>query len=134
MVRENRIKDYTFSQTDLTVVAGSKIDIYTDHVINGVIQQVYWNKGNVATTGSLIIRVSGLGAEGDILVMKSGTLTGHHLGEDWAVFPRATTVTTLGSPMINELSQIPVNSILRVIGSGLGVPTVYGEQLSILYI
>jgi hypothetical protein len=139
MVRDNRVKEYGFSQSNLTVTGGSKIDVYSDHSLNGVIQAISWKAGNVAATGSIIVNVSGMGDESNILVMSSGTSTGHHLEEDWVVFPRATTVTTSSIPIsgangYNEFGMIPVNSTIRVIGSGLGVSGTYGEELRIVYI
>lgn len=139
MVRDNRVKDYIFSQSNLTVATGSNIDVYSDHILNGVIQSVGWKAGNVAATGSIIINVSGMNDESNILVMSSGTTTGHHLEEDWVVFPRTTTVSTSSIPIsgangYNEFGMIPVNSIIRVVGSGLGVTDTYGGELKIVYI
>lgn len=141
MVRDNRVKQYTFSSTDLIGVANgspnSKIDIYSQSPLNGVIQQVAWQAGNHTATGSLWIRASGWGSEGDILTFTSGTDT-HNIGENWVVFPRATTVRTnmttiSGANGYNDFAQIPINTVVRVIVSGVGVNKSGGE-LSIGYI
>ena len=141
MVRDNRVKQYTFSSSDLIGVANgspnSKIDIYSQSPLNGVIQQIAWQAGNHTATGSLWIRASGWGSEGDILTFTSGTDT-HNIGENWVVFPRATTVRTnmttiSGANGYNEFAQIPINTVLRVIISGVGVNKSGGE-LSIGYI
>lgn len=141
MVRDNRVKQYTFSSSDLIGVANgspnSKIDVYSQSPLNGVIQQIAWQAGNHTATGSLWIRASGWGSEGDILTFTSGTDT-HNLGENWVVFPRATTVRTnmttiSGANGYNEFAQIPINTVVRVIASGVGVNKSGGE-LSIGYI
>lgn len=141
MVRDNRVKQYTFSSTDLIGVANgspnSKIDVYSQSPLNGVIQQIAWQAGNHTATGSLWIRVSGWGSEGDILTFTSGTDT-HNIGENWVVFPRATTVRTnmttiSGANGYNEFAQIPINTVIRIIASGVGVNKSGGE-LSIGYI
>lgn len=140
MVRENRLKDYTFSSTDLIGVANgspnSSIDVYSSHVLNGVIQEIYWKAGNHSATGSLWIDVSGMSTVGNILTLTSGTV--YNIGNDFAVFPFATTVTTgmvgiSGANGYNKFVQIPVNSVIRVVASGVGVNK-SGGQLSITYI
>ena len=140
MVRENRLKNYTFSSSDLIGVANgspnSSIDKYTSHVINGTIQEVYWKAGNHVATGSLWIDISGMSAVGNILTLTSGET--YNIGTDFAVFPFATTVTTnmvgiSGANGYNKFVQIPVNSIIRVVASGVGVNKSGGE-LSITYI
>ena len=142
MVRENRVKDYTFSSADLTGIANgspnSYIDVYSDHTINGQIQSIFWKAGNHIATGSLFIRASGLGDEGTILSCLSGTTSGHHLAENWIVFPIATTVRTDMTPVsgangYDEFSKLSVNSIIRVVASGVGVNK-SGGQLSITYV
>ena len=141
MVRDNRVKQYVFSSSDLIGVANgspnSSIDIYSQSPLNGIIQQIAWQAGNHTATGSLWIRASGWGSEGDIIAMTSGTDT-HNLGENWVVFPQATTVRTnmstiSGADGYNAFAQIPVNTVLRVIASGVGVNKSGGE-LSIGYI
>ena len=69
--------------------------------------------------------------------MTSGTSTGHHLGEDWVVFPRAKTVTTDGVPTsgggnIPEV-EIPIYSILRVQAGVVGTGSA-ASGLTIVYI
>lgn len=138
MVRDSRIKTYDFWATDLTTVTGSKVDVYSLNPLNGKIQCVYYNAGDYPATGSLFIGVSGTGAEGDILVLTSGTATGHHLGEDWVLFPRATTVTTSAVPTSGagniDYVEIPINSNVRVVISGTALAGTYADRISIVYI
>ena len=93
---------------------------------------------------SLIISISGTSdgltsTEGTILNMTSGTATGHHLGEDWVVFPRAKTVTTDGAPTsgaggIPEV-EIPIWSVLRVqAGSNIAGAGSMANGLAVVYI
>ena len=145
-MRSNRVKFYYFpgSPTLYGDATTGEVDVYSDNPINGRIQSIFFEGGNWNPAGSILISVSGTSAgltstEGKILLMTSGTSTGHHLGEDWVVFPRATTVTTDGVPIsgangYNEFGMIPVNSVVRVVGSGLGVANTYGEELKIIYI
>ena len=124
MVRENRIKECVFPLGSLTSATTGRFDTYSDHAVNGRLQAIYWKTGSVTATGSLFVGVSGMGSEGDVLTMTSGTATGHHLSESWVVFPRATTVTTSAIPTSGggyiDYAEIWLNSIIRVVGSGLG--------------
>jgi hypothetical protein len=138
MVRENRIKDYVFPAESLTGNATTgRFDVYSDHVVNGKLQAVYWKAGNISKTGSIQVMVSGMGNESTILTMTSGTATGHNLEEDWVVFPRATTVTTSAIPTSGggyiDYAEIWLNSIIRIIGSGVGTGSV-ASGLTLVYI
>ena len=137
MVRSNRIKYYTFDSTDLTGDATTGVvDVYSDNPINGKIQGVFFESNNWLATGSVVLTVSGAGAT--ILNMASGTATGHHLGEDWVVFPRATTVSTGGVQIsgangYDEFAEIPIWSNLRVATGTVGTGSSAGG-LTVIYI
>ena len=137
MVRDNRVKFYTFQGTDLTGNATTGVvDTYTDNPINGRVQCVYFDAGNWLATGSIVLTVSGAGAT--ILNMVSGTATGHHLNEDWTVFPRATTVGTNGVQIsgadgFDEFAEIPIWSNIRVQTGTVGTGSAAGG-LTIVYI
>jgi len=119
MVRENRVKTYTYSISSLTAASTGLLDAYTDHAINGTIQKLFWDAGNHAATGSLIVTVSGIGES--ILSFTSGTLYGM-TSEDFTKYLRYATATSTGSPiaLTDAGAQITVNDIIRVVGSGLG--------------
>ena len=145
MVRPNRTKYHYFPGSPLLYGDGTtgELDIYSDSPINGRIQSIYFEGGNWDPAGSITISVSGTStgltsSEGVILTMTSGTSTGHHLGEDWTVFPRATTVTTEGVPIsgangYNEFAEIPVYSIIRVQAGVIGTGS-NASGLTIVYI
>lgn len=145
MVRSNRTKYYYFPGSPTLFGDGTtgKLDVYTDSALNGKIESIYYEGGNFNPAGSITISVSGTAAglttsEGLILNMTSGTATGHHLGEDWVVFPRATTVTTAGVPTSGgggtPFAEIPVYSILRVqVGPSIGTGSA-ASGLTIVYI
>jgi len=145
MVRDNRVKFHYIpgSPTLYGDSATGELDIYADTPINGRIQQIWYEGGNWNPAGSITISVSGTSAgltatEGQILNMTSGTATGHHLGEDWVVFPRATTVHTDGTPIsgadgYDEFAEIPVWSILRVQAGVVGTGS-NASGLTVVYI
>ncbi len=144
MVRSNRVKFYYFPGSPALYgddVTG--VDVYSENPINGRIQSIYFEGGNWPESGSVTISISGTAGgltneEGVILTMTSGTSTGHHLGEDWVVFPRAETVGTDGVPTsgaggVPEV-EIPVWSILRVqAGPSIGAGSA-ASGLTIVYI
>ena len=144
MVRGERIKFYRFAGSpDLTADATGYVDAYSDSNLNGRIQSIYYEDGNYTATGSIQIFVSGTtggttSTEGTILSMTSGTVTGHNLGEDWVIFPRATCYHTSGVPLSgpngwNVFAEIPIWSTLRVVISGAGANT-SPSGLTVVYI
>lgn len=145
MVRSNRTKFYYFPGSPTLYGDGTtgEVDIYSDSPINGRIQSIFFEGGNWDAAGSILISVSGTSAgltstEGKILLMTSGTSTGHHLGEDWVVFPRATTVTTDGVSIsgangYNKFAEIPVWSVLRIQAGVVGTGS-NASGLSVVYI
>ena len=143
MVRSNRIKFYTFELSDLTGDATTgEVDAYTRNPINGKVQCILFQGGNWNPAGSMSISVSGTAqgltaTEGPILTMTSGTTTGHHLGEDWVVFPRAKTVDTIGVPTSGGGGtpevEIPIWSNVRVQAGVIGTGSA-ASGLTIVYI
>ena len=141
MVRGERVKFYYFpGSPDLYPGADGNVTTFSDNPINGRIQAVYYDHGNWGNAGSLYISVSGLPlSAGKILGMTSGTATGHHFGEDWVVFPRATTIETDATPIINysgpspAYAEIPIWSILKIEAGSFGAGS-HASGLTIVYI
>jgi len=139
MVRGERIKFYTFQSAELTgdVTAG-EVDVYTENPLNGRIQAIYFQAGDWDATGSIVISVSGLGTEGTILNIVSGTATGHYLSEDWVVFPRVESVLTdgvsaSGTYGYDDHAEIPIWSNARVQTGIVGTGSM-ASGLTIVYI
>jgi len=139
MVRDNRIKYYTFDSVDLTGDATTGlIDTYTDNPLNGRIQSIYFEAGNWDATGSIMISVSGVGTEGTILNQVSGTATERQLDADWVVFPRVATIDTTGVTIsgadgYDEFAEIPIWSNIRVQTGVVGTGST-ASGLTIVYI
>ena len=139
MVRDNRIKFYTFDSTALTGDATTGvIDTYTDNPLNGRIQAIHYEAGDWDATGSLMLSVSGTGTYGIILNQVSGTAAERQLNADWVVFPRVTTVGTTGVTLsgangYNEFAEIPIWSHLRVQTGVVGTGS-SASGLTIVYI
>ncbi len=143
-MRGNRVKFYYFPGSPSLYGDGTtgNVDTYSDTPINGRIQSVYFEGGNWAATGSMTLSISGTAAgltstEGYVLSFESGTAT-HNLGEDWVVFPRATTVHTnmtaiSGVDGYDEFAEIPVWSILRLEAGVVGTGSM-ASGLTIVYI
>ena len=131
---QDRVKQYSFSIGSLTSAA-AHFDVYTNTALNGQLQAIEWMSGNNAATGSLFIYRSG-GAATQIWGLISGT-AGHMLGESFVVFPRASTVSTtdysLSGTTSSWYSDIPLNSVLRVVGSSIGASK-SGLGLNLVYI
>ena len=156
MVRENRIKYYEFfgSPTLYGNATTGTVDVYSENPINGRIQSVYFKGGNWDPAGSLVISISGTAGgltstEGIILNMTSGpstgpgagSSTGHHIQEDWVVFPRATSVSTDCIPLssgavggYNNYQEIPIWSVLRVQAGSVVGPGSNASGLIVVYI
>lgn len=137
MVRENRIKEYKFSTTNLTAVGsaatalGSEtISAYSSNPINGTIQVVEFIAGNFNETGSIGIFVSGTNE--NIMTITSG-INGY-LGANQAFYPFVYTTendNTTGS-LVNTAQRV-INSSLWMWGSGLGTGST-ASGLNIKYI
>ena len=139
MVRENRVKYYTFDSTDLTGdITTGVIDVYTDNPLNGRIQGVYFQAGNWDATGSITLSISGVGEPGIILNQVSGTTAERQLDEDWVVFPRVTTIGTTGVTLsgangYDEFAEIPIWSNIRVQTGVVGTGSI-ASGLTVIYI
>jgi hypothetical protein len=136
MVRENRIKSYDFTASDLrgTLGAGSTVDAFTSHPINGLIQSIQFVAGNYAATGSIWIRPSG--TTNNIITFVSGT--NGNTATSFLAYPRATAIDSSniaisGANGYNRFVEIPINNVIEVIVSGCGV-TKSGTSLTITYI
>lgn len=134
MVRDSRIKEYRFSQGSLIAAAGT-LDIYSDHSLNGDLLAIQNegadNPGSWVKTGSLTFSVSGSTPQ-TFYVWKSGTAisnTGVVIKD--VHLPRGQLRTTVGS-VLTEYDKIPLNSIVRVQGAGLGTGK-SGLGLNIIY-
>jgi len=110
MVRENRIKDYTFQ-----AIAGDATTItqYTNHVLNGELLRV---NSFANFTGSVILKESGTGLQFCNYSVTSGTNT-------WNNFNFS---TTTGSFCINNNLSLTVGSLAS------GTAVVFGP-LQIFY-
>lgn len=137
MVRDVRIKEFRFSTESLTSDADGNIDVYTDHPLNGRLWAIHNagadNPGSWAKIGSLTFSISG--ADQTIYVWKSGPTT--TIANEGVVtadthFPRASLRMTSGSPL-TEYDTIPMNSVIRLVGSGLG-DSKSGLGINIAYI
>jgi len=119
MVRDNRIKTYRFPVGSLVASAGGIIDIHTHTPLNGLLQAVEYTGGNYGGTGSLQILLSGTNTQ--LLVIKSGTAFGNDIATGDAIYPRAITRGTDGSSQSGlNYAEMPLNTVIRIIGSGLG--------------
>ncbi len=134
MVRSNRVKEYRFSIGSITSAA-AHFESYTSYPLNGVLQAIEWIGGNQTATGSLTIFASG-GAGTQIWGTTSGTVR-RMITEDFVVFPKASTVSTtdvsLSGTATSDYEQIPLNGVLRVVGSSVGASK-SGLGLNIAYI
>jgi len=130
----NRIKQYSFPIGSITGGA-AHFDVYTDTALNGQLQAIEWVAGNQTATGSLAIYRSG-GAATQIWGIISGT-DGHMIAENFVVFPKASCVSTtdysLSGTNTSWYADIPLNSVLRVVGSSVGASK-SGLGLNITYI
>ena len=113
MVRENRIKIYSFNNAgSLTSTAGGILaSQYSIHPINGTIHKVSIGSVNWGSTGSLYIRESGNPHE-TLAYVKGVT--------ESVIYPsRLATLNTGATSAIFEINPV-TNGILEITGSGLG--------------
>jgi hypothetical protein len=126
MVRENRIKEYRFTTTEITASAGEIISAVSNHVLNGTVQKVEILANNYTTNGSIYLFVSGTN---ELIWSRNGTAT-----TSGAFYPHVFTVdqtNVTGSPYV--ITQRVINSPVYVGGSGLGAGT-SGLGINIIYI
>ncbi len=125
MVRPNRIKttdSNDISITKLTSTTTGIIDDYTSIPINGFLQNVQWLAGNHTATGSLFITVSGTAEP--ILTVTSGATTSNVAADIFSFIRKPTVgitnITLSGANGYNEFAEIPISSLIHVVGSGMG--------------
>ncbi|MCK5625128.1 hypothetical protein KAI04_04780 [Candidatus Pacearchaeota archaeon] len=119
MVRSNRIKQYRFPTGSLVANSSGTLDIHIPYPLNGLLQAIQYTGGNYTATGSFELTVSGTGER--LTLLKSGIAFGNNVADGDVVFPRAITRGTDGSSQSGLwYGEIPINSILRLTGSGLG--------------
>lgn len=78
MARDVRIKQYIFSPGSLTASSAGLFNVYSDHSINGTVQNIVLQTNNHTTTGSYLLFVSGLANSGTalgelILTLRAGS-------------------------------------------------------------
>lgn len=122
MVRENRIKTYTFGVGSLTATAmtGSHFKVFTDHSLNGDLRAIQILASNYQPVGSLILEVSGTGET--IWSMISGTETGmvSVAGQYLPVgLLRHNNNTLLSGTSLATYGQLPLFGVLSLTGSGV---------------
>lgn len=131
MVRDNRIKSYRFTVSELTSAAGN-LDIYTQHAVNGTLQKIEFLGGNYTATGSLLLSTSGT-TEG-IFNFTSGTVQGNVAQASFAhPIVYATDLNGVAGSPQTFVQRVIGGEILRIIGSGLGTGK-SGLGLNIIYI
>ena len=120
MVRDVRIKEYRFSIGSLTADANGLFNVYSDHVLNGTIQNISVGSNTFTNTGSLLFFQSGtdngVNNQDLILQLRAGSKiqtffpvqVGHYL---------TSTATIAGS---TAFMQNVINAPLRLVGSALG--------------
>jgi len=132
----NRVKEWAYPKAGLISSAGGAIDIYSD-ALNGEIigfRNVGGNDpGSWIKTGSLTFTTSG---PGDLVYdWRSGTATGDTgivIGTPKLSLVRGQERTTVGS-ILTTYSRIPMsNSVIRLVGAGLGNAK-SGLGVSIIY-
>ena len=133
MVRDLRIKDYTFSVGSLTADTDGLFNVYSDYSLNGTIQNISFGSNTYTNTGSFLFYVSGTDnvAQKDLILrMRVGSMM-------TTIYPRTYTFDNqqiIGSATSdNARENFIINSPLRLVGSGLGNAT-SGLYVTIRYI
>jgi hypothetical protein len=135
--RPNRVKTCRFTVGSLTADANEQIDSYSQAPLNGLLYGVHVGANTFnSSTGSLFLNVSG--PELTVWSMVSGTTRGTGVGTSGVTYPRATTVTTDSVPLSGgngyvEFAEMPLNSVLHLVGSKLGA-SASGLELNVVYI
>lgn len=136
MVRDIRVKEYKFSAGSLTADGGGEFEVFSDHPINGTIQNIEWQAGNHTTTGSVILFASGLINSGTNLPGQIANISG--ISVDSITYPSAQFVdldgvSLSGLESISPPVQHIINTPIRVQGTNTG-DTKSGVQLIVRYI
>mgnify|MGYP003133304419 CR=1 FL=1 len=127
MVRENRIKNFTFSVGSLTTDAAGQINVYSDYPLNGTIKKIGFEAGNYTATGSIFISISGVVSEPVWEKI-------NNVNADSIAYPIIYTedkTGTTGSP--DAYTSRVINSTIRIQSSGCGSGK-SGLGLSVYYI
>ena len=127
MVRETRIKNYTFSVGSLTSASNGRLDAYSERPLNGTIQKVSFGAGDYSANGSITVTISG--AVSEPVWEKIGTVNADSL-QYVSVFP-VDNLGATGSP--DTMVQRVINSTIRIQLSGCG-DTKTASGLTIFYI
>tara|TARA_Y100000310_G_scaffold285517_1_gene309043 strand:+ start:4460 stop:4846 length:387 start_codon:yes stop_codon:yes gene_type:complete len=128
MVRETRIKNYTFSVGSLTSASNGRLDAYSERPLNGTIQKVGFGAGDFAANGSIIVTISG--AVSEQIWKKIGGANADSM-DYLAVYP-VDSLGATGSPDGGMVQRV-INSTVRVTLSGCG-DTKTASGLTIFYI
>jgi len=119
MVKDNRIQTYRFATSSLIANADGNIDIYTSYPLNGNLKSIQNIAGNQTATGSLVFSLSGTGET--IFSLISGA---NCVSVNFTTYPRApasnTSNVSIGSAVGDFYVEIPLDTVIRVVGSGLG--------------
>lgn len=123
MVRDNRIKEYKFTQQTFDAATVSSTD--SDHVINGQIHSVEWKQ--IGTAGSIALSISGTGEE--IFRRNAGS------GTAWQVaYPRVFGELTTGSIAGATQEQFGVNAPLVLAAGSFTSGTGFALDVTVKYI
>jgi len=126
MVRDSRIKNYTFSIANLTANASGTLSVYSDHPLNGTIHKIIYHNGNYAANGSLSVNISGA-VEETVWYYKNAVANQTAYPVVFGVDVNNVT----GSPA--AVMPRTINSTLRIVASGVGAAA-SGLGLTVYYI
>ena len=138
MVRDNRVKRYSFQGAELLASTGTAsgiIDIFSSHDLNGELRVVQVLGNNYNATGSVFLMISGTNEI--IWQLISGTAT-EMISSTSAYLPMASARTTQntnlsGAGGAGVWTSFPIFGPLRLVGSGLGSGK-SGTQINIGYV
>lgn len=116
--------------------ADGTLEIFSDHTINGTIQNIEWQAGNHTTTGSILLFASGLINSGIGLPGQIANISG--ISVDSITYPSAQFVDLDGVALsgldsISPPVQHVINAPLRVRGVAVGTGK-SGLGLTVRYI
>lgn len=123
MTRDVRVKEYIFPIGSITSNAAGSLSVFSDHTLNGTIQNVEWVAGNHAAAGSILLFASGIGNSGIGLagqIMNISGISVNSVNYPSAQFVDLNGAVLSGLDSISPPVQHVINSPLRVVGSGLG--------------